>query len=208
MRITVFGSTGRIGSAVVAEAHARGHGVTAVVHRRPAEVPEGVTAQTVDLADQDQVRAACADRDAVVSAIGWTPEQPDDLLGRVARALLEAVRGTDTRLLIVGGAGTLLTDTGLYVDSPTFPPERRRNSLAHVAALTELRAGTNDRWTYLCPPAVIAPGGRTGQYRVGDHRMLDDPQGAPRISIVDFAAAVVDLATADDPTLGHCTVAY
>jgi putative NADH-flavin reductase len=208
MRITVFGSTGRIGSAVVAEAHARGHEVTAVVHRRPAEVPEGVTAQTVDLADQDQVRAACADRDAVVSAIGWTPEQPDDLLGWAARALLEAVRGTDTRLLIVGGAGTLLTDTGLYVDSPTFPPERRRNSLAHVAALTELRAGTNDRWTYLCPPAVIAPGGRTGQYRVGDHRMLDDPQGAPRISIVDFAAAVVDLATADDPTLGHCTVAY
>jgi len=208
MRITVFGSTGRIGSAVVAEAHARGHEVTAVVHRRPAEVPEGVTAQTVDLADQDQVRAACADRDAVVSAIGWTPEQPDDLLGWAARALLEAVRCTDTRLLIVGGAGTLLTDTGLYVDSPTFPPERRRNSLAHVAALTELRAGTNDRWTYLCPPAVIAPGGRTGQYRVGDHRMLDDPQGAPRISIVDFAAAVVDLATADDPTLGHCTVAY
>ena len=208
MRITVFGSTGRIGSAVVVEAHARGHEVTAVVHRRPAEVPEGVTAQTVDLADQDQVRAACADRDAVVSAIGWTPEQPDDLLGWAARALLEAVRGTDTRLLIVGGAGTLLTDTGLYVDSPTFPPERRRNSLAHVAALTELRAGTNDRWTYLCPPAVIAPGGRTGQYRVGDHRMLDDPQGAPRISIVDFAAAVVDLATADDPTLGHCTVAY
>jgi len=208
MRITVFGSTGRIGSAVVAEAHARGHEVTAVVHRRPAEVPEGVTAQTVDLADQDQVRAACADRDAVVSAIGWTPEQPDDLLGWAARALLEAVRGTDTRLLIVGGAGTLLTDTGLYVDSPTFPPERRRNSLAHVAALTELRAGTNDRWTYLCPPAVIAPGGRTGQYRVGDHRMLDDPQGAPRISIVDFAAAVVDLATANDPTLGHCTVAY
>ena len=208
MRITVFGSTGRIGSAVVVEAHARGHEVTAVVHRRPAEVPEGVGAQTVDLADQDQVRAACADRDAVVSAIGWTPEQPDDLLGWAARALLEAVRGTDTRLLIVGGAGTLLTDTGLYVDSPTFPPERRRNSLAHVAALTELRAGTNDRWTYLCPPAVIAPGGRTGQYRVGDHRMLDDPQGAPRISIVDFAAAVVDLATADDPTLGHCTVAY
>src|SRR6185369_16671766 len=128
MRITVFGSTGRIGSAVVAEAHARGHEVTAVVHRRPAEVPEGVTAQTVDLADQDQVRAACADRDVVVSAIGWTPEQPDDLLGWAARALLEAVRGTDTRLLIVGGAGTLLTDTGLYVDSPTFPPERRRNS--------------------------------------------------------------------------------
>lgn len=208
MRITVFGSTGRIGSAVVAEAHARGHEVTAVVHRRPAEVPDGVMAHTVDLADSDQVRAVCADRDAVVSAVGWTPEQPDDLLGRAARALLEAVCGTDTRLLIVGGAGTLLTDTGLYVDSPTFPPERRRNSLAHVAALRELRAGTNDRWTYLCPPAVIAPGGRTGQYRVGDHRMLDDPQGAPRISIVDFAIAVVDLATADDPTLGHCTVAY
>jgi putative NADH-flavin reductase len=208
MRITVFGSTGRIGSAVVVEAHGRGHEVTAVVHRRPAEVPEGVATQTVDLTDQDQVRAVCAGRDVVVSAIGWTPEQPDELLGQAARALLEAVRGTDTRLLIVGGAGTLLTDTGLYVDSPTFPPERRRNSLAHVAALAELRAATNDRWTYLCPPAVIAPGARTAQYRVGDHRMLDDPQGAPRISIVDFAVAVVDLATADDPTLGHCTVAY
>jgi putative NADH-flavin reductase len=208
MRITVFGATGRIGSAVVAEAHERGHEVTAAIHRRPASVPAGVATERVDLEDEGQVRAACAGRDVVVSAIGWTPEQPDDLLGQAARAMLEAVRGTDTRLLIVGGAGTLLTETGLYVDSPTFPPDRRRNSLAHVAALTELRGATNNRWTYLCPPAVIAPGGRTGQYRVGDHRMLDDPQGAPRISIVDFAVALVDLATADDPTLGHCTVAY
>ena len=207
MRITVFGSTGRIGSAVVAEANERGHEVTAVVHHRPATVPDGVATERVDLEDTDQVRAACAGRDAVVSAIGWTPEQADDLLGQAARALLEAVKGTDTRLLIVGGAGTLLTPTGLYVDSPEFPADRRRNSLAHVAALTELRAG-KDGWIYLCPPAVIAPGERTGRYRVGDHRMLDDPQGAPRISIVDFAVAVVDLATADEPALGHCTVAY
>jgi hypothetical protein len=212
MRITVFGSTGRIGSAVVAEAHERGHEVTAVLHRRPATVPDGVATQTVDLADEGQVRAACAGRDVVVSAIGWTPDQPDELLGQAARALLEAVRGSDTRLLIVGGAGTLLTETGLYVDSPSFPADRRRNSLAHVAALTELRAAdkskSNETWTYLCPPAVIAPGERTGRYRVGDHRMLDDPQGAPRISIVDFAVAVVDLATADEPTRGHHTVAY
>jgi putative NADH-flavin reductase len=55
---------------------------------------------------------------------------------------------------------------------------------------------------------VIAPGERTGRYRVGDHRMLDDPQGAPRLSIVDFAVAVVDLATAAEPALGHHTVAY
>jgi len=209
MRITVFGSTGRIGSAVVTEAHERGHEVTAVVHRRPATVPEGVATERVDLEDPEQVRAACAGRDVVVSAIGWTPEQPDDLLGRAAGALLEAVRGTDTRLLIVGGAGTLLTPTGLYVDSPEFPADRRRNSLAHVAALTELKGTDNAAgWTYLCPPAMIAPGERTGRYRVGDHRMLDDPQGLPRISIVDFAVAVVDLATADEPTLGHCTVAY
>ena len=207
MRITVFGATGRIGSAVVAEAHERGHEVTAVVHRRPADVPEGVSTVTVDLADADQVRAACADRDVVVSAIGWTSDQPDDVLGQAARVLLAAVQGTDTRLVIVGGAGTLLTSTGLFVDSPTFPADRRRNSLAHVAALNELR-GNDGSWTYLCPPAVIAPDERTGRYRVGDHRMLEGSDGPSRISIVDFAVALVDLATAAEPTLGHCTVAY
>ena len=209
MRITVFGAAGRIGSAVVAEAHGRGHHVTAVVHQRRPAVPDGVAIVAVDLAVPDQVRAACAGQDVVVSAIGWTPEQPDDLLGRAARALLAAVRGTGTRLLIVGGAGTLLTPAGRFVDTPEFPADRRRNSLAHVAALDELRGEPGPAgWTYLCPPAVISPGERTGRYRVGDHRMLEGSEGPSRISIVDFAVAVVDLATAPEPTPGHRTVAY
>src|SRR5215470_2436944 len=118
MRIAVFGATGRIGSAVVTEARSRGHEVTAVVRGPRPAIPEGVTTVVAHLDDQDTVRAACTGHDVVVSAIGWTPGQPDDLLARAARALVAAVDGTPTRLLIVGGAGTLMTPGGRFLDSP------------------------------------------------------------------------------------------
>jgi uncharacterized protein len=208
MRIAVFGATGRIGSAVVAEAHARGHEVTPVVRRDRPAVLAGVANVVADLDDPATVRAACAGQDVVVSAIGWRPEESDDLLARAARVLVDAVRTAGTRLLIVGGAGTLMTPTGLFIDSPHFPAERRRNSLTQVAALDELRRHDPAGWTYLCPPAVIGPGERIGRYRLGTDRMLEDADGPARISIVDYSGAVVDLATAADPVSGQRTVAY
>jgi putative NADH-flavin reductase len=208
MRIAVFGATGRIGSAVVTEARSRGHEVTAVVRGPRPAIPEGVTTVVAQLDEQDSVRAACAGQDVVVSAIGWTPGQPDDLLAAAARALVSAVEGTRTRLLIVGGAGTLMTPGGRFLDSPDFPADRRRNGMTQVAALDELRRHASTGWTYLCPPAVIAPGDGIGAYRVGTDHMLEHPDGPARISIVDFATAVVDLVTVDEPLTGHRTVAY
>lgn len=206
MRLIVHGATGRIGRVVAAEAAARGHTVTAVVRGPGRPVGDRITVRAGDVLDTEANTALARDHDAVVSAVGWTEGQPRDLLVRVARSLLAGAGGRP--LLVVGGAGTLLTDSGrIFLDTPGFPPERRANSLAHTAALEEYRASPDVPWTYLCPPAVIDQGPRTGSYRLGAGRMLTGPDGPASISVADFAAALVDLLERPAPPRGHLTVA-
>ncbi|MGH6654089.1 MAG: NAD(P)-dependent oxidoreductase [Actinocrinis sp.] len=215
MRLVVHGATGRIGGAILAEALARGHVVTAVVRASSTAKlgdgkTDGVTTHRLDLLDQDQgpeIVRLTAEHDATISAIGWTQGQPQDVLVRVARALLPASGGRP--LLVVGGSGTLMTASGkIYVETPGFPPERRANSLAHVAALDVYRAAHDVPWIYLCPPAVITQDTKTGKYRVGAADMVTDDEGRSAISVADYATAAVDLLERPDAERGHLNVAY
>ncbi len=211
MRLVIHGATGRVGGVVLAEAVARGHEVTALVRTSStAALGEGVTVRRADLLDPGQraeVAALTAGHDGVLSAIGWTPGQPQDVLVRTAHALLAVSAGCP--LLVVGGSGTLMTASGrIFVETPEFPPDRRANSLAHVAALDVYRSAQGAQWTYLCPPAVITQGAKTGRYRVGGGEMLMDDEGRSEISVADYAVAAVDLLERPDAERGHLTVAY
>jgi putative NADH-flavin reductase len=142
-----------------------------------------------DLADLDGVRAVAAGHDAVVTANGPTREPGGDpfafagLIEQVAAAVGSA------RLLVVGGAGSLLAAPGIrLVDTPEFPEEYRQEALATAAALELLRsAGPDLDWTYLSPAPAFPAGEPTGRYVVGD----DEPVGTS-ISGPDFARALVD----------------
>ena len=185
MRITVIGATGMIGSRVVAEAAQRGHEVTAL-SRSGRDVLGASTAGKLDLSDTAGVREAIDQSDATVIAV------PSDRTGGSHEPTIEAHRNLIAdpprqRVLVVGGAGSLVVDGIALKDSAGFPVEYRAEAETFTTILELYRESEGVDWTLLSPAPVIAPGVRTGGYVTG----ADSPVGA-EISAEDFAVAVVD----------------
>jgi putative NADH-flavin reductase len=97
------------------------------------------------------------------------------------------------RLLVVGGAGSLEVRPGVaLLDTPEFPAAAKEEATRGKAALNALRAENGLDWTFLSPSAVIGPGERTGKFRLGGDALLVGTDGKSRISIPDYAIAMVD----------------
>ena len=187
MKIALFGASGVVGSRIGAEALRRGHHVTAITRRGATDLP-GVSVATGDLADEATVKQAAATHDVLVSATG--PSRT----GESHEPWLEAVQnlldhGTEARVLFVGGAGSLLTPDGArLLDTDGFPAAYLAEATSGAAALELFRAAPAELdWTFFSPAPVIAPGERTGSYRLG----LDSPAGE-HISAEDYAVAMLD----------------
>jgi putative NADH-flavin reductase len=194
-KILVLGATGHIGLELVREAVQRGHQVTAAA-REVAQAPaiEGVHWVALDAGQPAALQAALQGQDAVLAAVSGR-KSGHDTVPAIAAQLLQALPAAGVqRLLWVGGAGSLEVAPGVKViDSPDFPADWKPEALGQSAALEVLRAssGTVD-WTFFSPAALIEPGARSGQYRVGGEQLLLDEQGRSRISISDFAVALLD----------------
>jgi putative NADH-flavin reductase len=212
MRIVVFGAGGNVGSRTVAEALERGHEVTAVV-RDPAAHDLGIDGLTVvagDAADPASVAEVAGGHDLAISTVGTGRGQAPETLPAAARALLEGLsRAGVGRLIVLGGAGTLEVAPGVRVlDSPEFKEEWRPDALAQAEALDLYRSAITDvDWTYVSPAALMAPGERTGAYRTGEDRLLVDDSGDSRISMEDFAVALLDEAESAEHVRRRFTVA-
>lgn len=201
MKIALIGATGFVGTPLVAELLARGHDVTALVRdpSRLAARPQ-LSAQALDACDAQAVAAAVRGHDAVVSAFnpGWdAPNLYEDFL----RGSDAIVHGTERagvkRLLVVGGAGSLFVAPGVQlVDTPEFASHVPANVVpgARAArdALARLRGNATLDWTFLSPPALLAPGERTGRYRVGGEELPMAGEAPAGISVADLAVAIVD----------------
>lgn len=212
MKIAVIGASGMIGSCIVEEAHRRGHEVIAMV-RKPDGVAlrGGVTVVAGDATNADAIVHAVAGADVVVDAFGPGDDQPQESLSANARALVDAlpVAGV-TRLIVVGGAGSLEASPGvLVVDTPAFPAAVKPAN-AQKAQLDIIRTSLppSVTWTNVSPSASIAPGERTGEFRVGGPQLLVDASGASRISAEDFAIAIVDEVESPRHPNAHITVGY
>ncbi|WP_214409545.1 NAD(P)-dependent oxidoreductase [Sphaerisporangium fuscum] len=211
MRITVFGAAGNVGRRVVAEALSRGHEVTAVV-RDPArfgEVPPGAHLRAGDAADLEHVAELSAGQDVVITATRPVPGHEDELV-TATKTLLAGVARTGVRLLVVGGAATLtVPGGGTVVDTPDFPADWRPIALACTGQLEACRAAEDGvDWAYLSPPALLEPGERTGAYRVGGDDLLVGADGESRISMEDFAVALLDEAERPRHHRTRFTVGY
>lgn len=196
MRVIVFGASGKIGRAILAELVRRGHKVTAVsrAKRPPAEASSVVQWVRGDATDAASVARLVVGHDAAVSAIGPGADGPAATIARAASALPEGLRQAHLqRLIVVGGAGSLESSPGVSVlDSPDFPATFRSVAVAHREALATLRSDLELDWTVITPARDLSPGIRTGRYRTGGDHLLHDEQGRSRISIEDFAVALVD----------------
>ncbi|WP_296945356.1 NAD(P)-dependent oxidoreductase [uncultured Massilia sp.] len=201
MKIALIGATGFVGAAVLTELLARGHDVTALV-RNPdrLEARAQLAPRALDATDPDAVAQAVRGHDAVVSAFnpGWDAPGLYAKFMEGSRAIARGVEAAGVRrLLVVGGAGSLFVAPGVQlVDTPQFtdhvPPNIVPGAQAARDALAELQANTALDWTFLSPPAMLAPGERSGAYRVGADALLMDGERPAGISVADLAVAIVD----------------
>lgn len=187
MKIAVIGATGKAGSRVVHELLARGHRVTGIA-RHPEALPahSALTVRPGDARAPETLAPLLAGHDAVVSATRFLQVEASLLIAAVKKAGVK-------RLLVVGGAGTLITASGQeLVDTPGVPPTSKDEALAGRAFLALLRADPDLDWTYLSPSGMFAPGERTGKFRLGLDHLLIAADGKAGISMEDFAIALAD----------------
>lgn len=190
--IAVVAANGHSGQLIVKEALERGHDVTVFVrseNRTPAT--KAVIKDIMELTAQD-----LEGFDAVVDAFGaWTPETLPQHSTTLAH-LSDILSGSDTRLLVVGGAGSLYLNpehTMTVADAPDFPEAFKPLALAMGAALAELRKRDDVRWTYISPACDFqAEGERTGEYILGGEELTVNERGESIISYADFAVAMLD----------------
>ena len=192
MKIAVVAANGKAGKLIVKEAVARGMDVTAIVRsENQTEAKSVIKKDIFDLTKQD-----LEGFDVVVDALGaWTPDTVQNIYGAVNH-LTDVLKGTDVRLLIVGGAGSLYVNpehTQTVVDVTPFPEEAMPVVNAHGKALEELRKVDDVKWTYVSHAGDFqADGERTGKYILGGEELVLNSKGQSVISYADYAIAMVD----------------
>ena len=188
----VVAANGKAGKLIVKEAVDRGFDVTAVVRgENKTAAQHAIIKDLFDLTADD-----LKGFDAVVDAFGaWTP----DTLSQHSTSLkhlADILSGTDTRLIVVGGAGSLYVDPEhktQLVDTPDFPDAFVPIAKAQGKALAELRERKDVRWTFVSPAADFqADGERTGKYILAGEELKLNDRGESIISYADYAIAIVD----------------
>ncbi len=192
MRIAVICANGKAGKLIVEEAIARGADVTAVVRGENQSAAKKVIQK--DLFDLNA--ADLEDFDVVVDAFGaWTPETLPQHSTSL-KHLCDLVSGRETRLLVVGGAGSLYVNpehTVQVMDGADFPEMFKPLAANMGRALDELRTRTDVKWTYISPAGDFqADGAGTGKYILGGEELILNSKGESVISYADYAVAMVD----------------
>jgi putative NADH-flavin reductase len=213
MKIALIGATGFVGTEILKEAVARGDSVTALV-RSPDKVEKlnGVTAVKADALDAPNLAAKLKGHDIVISAYnpGWT--NPDIKAVHIAasKAITEATKQAGIkRLIVIGGAGSLYNEAGeQFVDGEGFPAEYKEGALGARQALNDLREEHGLEWSFVSPPFHLAPGERTGTYRLGGEHPVFDAGGKSAISVSDLAVAILDEAQNQKHVRERFTVGY
>jgi len=193
MNIALIGATGYVGSKLLDEALARGHAVTALV-TRPEKLAgrAGVTAVKTDVLDESTLAEQLRGMDAVITAFsGHAQSDVYEYFVRGFSAIVAATKAAGVpRLLAVGGAGSLEVAPGVQlVDTPEFPAQWKGTAEGALALLREERELD---WTMLSPAAHLEPGTRTDKFRLGTDALLVDEEGHSRISLEDYAVAMLD----------------
>ncbi|MFC4559325.1 NAD(P)-dependent oxidoreductase [Virgibacillus kekensis] len=193
MNIAVIGASGKAGSLIMKEAIGRGHDVTAIVRDASKLTDKNVPVIEKNIFDlpSDDLKQF----EVVVNAFG-APLGEEQAHVDAGRALIEALSGTNTRAIVVGGAGSLYVDenkTLELIDTPEFPDAVKPTAKGQGRNLKELQESTDLTWTFISPSAVFDPEGkRTGSYQAGKDHLLVNSKGDSYISYADYAIAVVD----------------
>lgn len=203
MKIAIVGATGNVGQRLTAEAVQRHHRVTAIARHTDSLTPSDLLVPCqADLQYPSTLGKILRGHDLVISATRFAGNRPELIIDAVRQAGI-------SRLLVVGGAGSLEVAPGkMLVDTPAFPEAYKEEALAGVVFLQALRSTTDLDWTFLSPSALFEPGQRTGTFRLGKDTLLADKDGSSRISMEDFAIAMMDEAENPAHPRQRFTVGY
>ncbi|WP_436951034.1 NAD(P)-dependent oxidoreductase [Staphylococcus shinii] len=193
MKIGIIGASGKVGRLVLEESIERGHEVTAIV--RNASKLSNSNINVLEKEIYDITSEDLKDLDVVVNAFG-APLGEEEAHVKAGRALIEALKGTDTRAIIVGGAGSLYVDEAQktkLIDTPDFPEIFVPTAKGQGRNLEDLKASKGITWTFLSPSANFdAEGPKTKNYQAGKDNLLINSKGNSYVSYADFAFALVD----------------
>jgi putative NADH-flavin reductase len=221
MKLTIFAATGGIGRQVLEQAIGAGHDVTAVV-RNPSKLSGKVRIISADLATPDPaaLRSAIEGADAVLSGLGPRSMSEAGIASRGTRVIIEAMKATDVRRIVVVSAAPIST-----VPSPgrPTPPKRdpgegffMRNLLSpliktilrkHYADLALMEDSLRESgldWTVVRPPRLTNKP-LTGTYRTAYEQNLRRGLVISRADVADFMLRVLE----NPETINHAIgIAY
>lgn len=187
MNVVIIGISGRVGSRLANELLQRGHQVTGIARDISAVAPRaGITLKQGDATAPAVLAPLLVGHDAVISASMFLSSNAASLISSLKEAGVP-------RLLVVGGAGSLLVAPGVkLIATPNFPEAYKAEASAGGAYLDTLRSEKELDWTFLSPSAEFVEGERTGQFRLGQDKLLVSAEGRSWISFEDFAIAFID----------------
>lgn len=192
MKIVVVCANGKAGKLIVKEAADRGLDVTAVVRENNQTVAEKVIKKDLF----DLTKADLEGFDVVVDAFGAWVEDTLPQHSTSLKKLCDLLSGTKTRLLVVGGAGSLYVNpehTLCVSDGADFPDIFKPLAAAMAKALSELRERNDVKWTYISPAGDFqADGERSGKYILAGEELTSNARNESIISYADYAIAMVD----------------
>jgi putative NADH-flavin reductase len=125
------------------------------------------------------------------------------------RSIIRAAKNAKVkRILAVGGAGSLLINGTKCLDLPDFPKAFEGGAKSTAVVKELLKEEPDLEWTVLCPSTVIAPGERTTRFRLGLDDLLVASDGLSKISVEDYAMAMIDELEVPQHTHHRFTVGY
>lgn len=194
MKIGIIGATGKAGSLIYKETADRGHEVTAIV--RNAAKLENANGAVLEKDVFDLTGSDLQAFDVVVNAISAPPGQ-EHLHVEAGKSLIGAAKeAVNTKLVVVGGAGSLYVDeakTIKVMDTPDFPKEYIPTATNQGKNLEDLQQSEGFEWTFVSPAAFFNPEGkRTGSYQTGKDNFIVNTKGESYVSYADYAIAIVD----------------
>lgn len=193
MKIAVVAANGRVAQKVVKEALDRGFDVTAFGRgsENKTAAKNYIQKDIMDLTKED-----LAGFDAVVDGFGAWKDEEQPMHIKTSQHLCDILSGTNTRLLIVGGAGSLYVNkehTAQVYQGADFPAAFLPLAKAQGAELDELRKRNDVKWTFISPAGDFqADGERTGKYILAGEELTLNSKGESIISYADYAIAMVD----------------
>lgn len=195
MKIAVICANGKAGQLIVKEAVERGLDVTAIAKGENKSVASAfIKKDLFDLTKED-----LKNFDVVIDAFGAWSEETLPLHSTSLEKLCDLLSNSETRLLVVGGAGSLYVNaehTICVSDGADFPDGFKPLAAAMAKALKELRTRNDVKWTYISPAGDFqADGARTGKYILAGEELTLNAKGESVISYADYAIAMIDEAT-------------